>query len=369
MRLDLPLIELVGQPLQTAAYEHNVCIINMPDFSSKHHTQESQYMAISRLRASFVSALASVALMTAPAALATPDYPTKPINFVVASAPGGILDTVGRIIARHLEKMGQPVIVQNISGAGSTLGTAAVARAAPDGYTIGMVATSHGINPSVYSKLPYDTRKDLSAISHSVNLVNVLVVHPSVPAKTFNEFIALAKQKPGELNCASAGNGQSNHLSLEMLKTAAGVDLKHVPYKGSSVALNDVIGGFADCMFVDALSAAQYIKKDKLRAIAISSAARIPSLPNVPTFAESGLTNFNVNSWLGVVIRAGTSKSVTDKIAAGAQQAMKDPEVRNRLIAMGVEPVGSTPEQFEKFLDAEIARYAAAVKAAGVKLD
>jgi tripartite-type tricarboxylate transporter receptor subunit TctC len=326
-------------------------------------------MNISKLRTSFIAALASSSLLAGPSTVAAQEYPNKQINFVVASSAGGILDTVGRIVARHLEKLGQPVVVQNIPGAGSTLGTAAVARSAPDGYTVGMVATSHAINPSVYSRLPYDTKRDLIPISHSVNLVNVLVVHPSVPAENLKEFITVAKQKPGELNCGSAGNGQSNHLSLEMLKTAAGIDLKHIPYKGSALALNDVVGGFANCMFVDALSATQYVKTGKLRALAVSSASRIPGLPDVPTFAESGMPAFNANSWLGVVVRAGTPKNAIHKISAAAQEAMKDPEARERLISVGVEPVGSTPEQFERFLDAEMARYAAAVKAAGVKLD
>lgn len=323
----------------------------------------------SMLRAPAMALLAAASLLAMPRAALAQAYPSKPITFIVASVPGGILDTVGRIVARGLEKMGQPVVVQNIPGAGSSLGTAAVAAAPADGYTVGMVATSHAINPSVYTKLPYDTKRDLAPISHSVNLVNVLVVHPSVPANNLKEFIELAKRKPGELTYGSAGNGQSNHLSAEMLKTATGINLIHVPYKGSAAAMNDVLGGVLTGMFVDSLSSMPHVKAGKLKALAVSSDARLPIAPEIPTFAESGLPNFNANSWLGVVGRTGTPPEVIAKIGAAAAQVMHDPEVRQRLIAMGVQPVGSTPEQFARFLDAEMQRYAAAVKSAGVKLD
>jgi len=319
-------------------------------------------------RRTVVSALLSA---TATAALpikvrAQEAYPTRPINFIVASVAGGILDTIGRIVARGLEKMGQPVVVENIAGAGSTLGTAAAVRAKADGYTVCMVATSHAINPSVYAKLPYDTKRDLQPISHAVNLINVLGVGASVPAKTLQEFIDLAKKKPGELTFGSAGNGQSNHLSGELFSTAAGIRMIHVPYKGSAAALVDVIGGNVNSMFVDVLSAVPYIESGKMRALAVSGNARQPALPNVPTFAEAGLPNFNANSWLGIVTKAGTPPEIVAKLGAAAAAVMQDPAVRARLIAMGVQPVGSTPEEFTKFLDAEIDRYAAAVKAAGI---
>lgn len=319
-------------------------------------------------RAPMLALAAVAALSLAPQDGRAQAYPSKPITFVVASTPGGILDTVGRIVAKGLEKMGQPVVVQNIPGAGSSLGTAAVAQAAPDGYTVGMVATSHAINPSVYAKLPYDTKRDLQPISHSVNLINALVVPSTSPAKTLQEFIDLAKKKPG-MTFGSAGNGQSNHLSGEMLNTEAGIKLQHIPYKGSAAAMPDVMSGTLDAMFVDALSAAPQVKAGRLRALAVSGNARLGALPDVPTFAEAGLPRLDANSWLGVVTRAGTPPEVVAKLGAAAAAVMQDPEVRARLIAMGVQPVGSTPEQFAKFLDVEFARYAAAVKAAGVKLD
>jgi tripartite-type tricarboxylate transporter receptor subunit TctC len=330
----------------------------------------SSFRSFRSFRAPLLALAAACTLALTPAAgrAQAAAYPAKPITFVVASTPGGILDTVGRIVAKGLEKLGQPVVVQNIPGAGSTLGTAAVANAAPDGYTVGMVATSHAINPSVYSKLPYDTRRDLQPVSHSVNLINALVVAPTSPARTLQDFIELAKKKPG-MTFASAGNGQSNHLSGEMLATEAGIKLTHVPYKGSSAALPDVMSGTVDAMFMDALSTTPQVKAGKLRALAVSGSARLAVMPEVPTFAEAGLPRLDANSWLGVVVRAGTPPEVVAKLGAAAAAVMHEPEIRAKLVAMGVQPVGSTPEQFAKFLDAEYARYAAAVKAAGVKLD
>jgi tripartite-type tricarboxylate transporter receptor subunit TctC len=305
------------------------------------------------LRALLAALVAAASLLALPRAALAQAYPSKPITLIVPSVAGGILDTVGRIVAHGLEKMGQPVVVQNIPGAGSSLGTAAEAKAPADGYTLLMVATSHAINPSVYTKLPYDTKRDLAPISHSVNLVNVLVVHPSVPANSLKEFIELAKRKPGELTYGSAGNGQSNHLSAEMLKTATGINLVHVPYRGSASAMNDVLGGVLTGMFVESLSSMPHVAAGKLKALAVSSDARLPIAPEIPTFAESGLPSFNANSWAGVVGRAGTPPEVLAKIGAAAAQVMHDPEVRQRLIAMGVQPVGSSPEQFARFLDAE----------------
>ncbi|MFZ2858487.1 MULTISPECIES: tripartite tricarboxylate transporter substrate binding protein [Acidovorax] len=294
-------------------------------------------------------------------------YPSKPINFVVASSAGGILDTVGRVISRGMEKMGQAVVVQNIPGGGSSIGTAAVARAPADGYTIGMVATSHAINPSVYKKLPYNTLTDFTTVSHAVNITNVLIVNASVPANNLQEFIALAKRESGKLNCGSAGNGQSNHLSLEMFNLEAGVKLDHIPYKGSALALNDVLGGVLTCMFVDSLTVKQHIATGKVKALSVSSKERVADLPNVPTFAEAGMPNFDANSWLAVVVRAGTPKDIVDKLGKSIAETMKDPEVRQRLLALGVVPVGAPPAQSQVFLEKEISRYAAAAAKAGIQ--
>ena len=244
-----------------------------------------------------------------------------------------------------------------------------VARAAPDGYTIGSVATSHSINPGLYPKMPYDTLRDLVMVSHTVNLKNVLVAHPSVPANSVKELIALAKSRPGTLTFASAGNGQSNHLSGEIFKSMAGIDMIHVPYKGSAPGLTDTVAGSTSIMFVDILSALPHIKSGRLKALGVTGTVRSPALPDVPTIQESGLPDFNGNTWLGMVAPAGTPREIVMRLSAETSKVLNAPDMRERLLAQGVEPVGSTPEQATAHLEAEMKRYAAAVKASGAKVD
>jgi tripartite-type tricarboxylate transporter receptor subunit TctC len=306
---------------------------------------------------------------SAPLAARADAYPTKPVTVMIASTPGGILDVVGRIVVRGLEKLGQPTVATNVPGAGGQVGTQTLLRAPADGYLLGMIATSHAINPSVYAKMPYDTLRDFTTVSHTVNITNLLVVHPSVPANTVQEFIALAKAKPNTMSCGSAGNGQSNHLSLELFNTAAGIKLMHIPYKGSAQAMNDVMGGSLTCMFVVALSATQLVAAGKLKALAATSATRLRALPNVPTFAESGMPGFAGSSWLALVVRSGTPKDVVDKIGENVAQTFNDAEVRNRLLSMGIEPVGALPGPSARFMETEIVRYGEVVKTAGVKVD
>jgi tripartite-type tricarboxylate transporter receptor subunit TctC len=324
-----------------------------------------------RLNAIRTVALTAAALLaTGAAAQGTQPYPTKPIKMVVASAAGGILDTVGRLVATRIgESMGQTVFVENRAGAGGILGTEVVAKAPPDGYTIAKVATSHAINPSLYPKMPYDTVKDLAPVSQTVNLTNVLVVHPSVPASTVQELIALAKAKPKTLTFGSAGNGQSNHLSGEIFRTMAGIEIMHVPYKGSAPALTDVVAGNISMMFVDILSALPHVKAGRLKALGVTGFKRSPAAPELPTISESGLQGFNGSTWLGLVAPAGTPRDIVAKLSAETSKALNAPDVRERLLAQGVEPVGSTPEQFAAFIDSEMQRYAAAVKASGAKVD
>lgn len=311
--------------------------------------------------------LLTLPMLAAGRLAAQENYPTKPITLVIPSVAGGILDTIGRIVGRSLEAMGQTVVYQNVPGAGSILGTDIVAKAAPDGYTIAVVATSHAINPSVYAKMPYDTTRDLAPVVHTVNLTNVLVVNPSVTANNLQELIALARRRPGALTFGSAGIGQSNHLSGEMLRTAAGIDIVHVPYKGSAAAMNDVLAGHVSMMFVDLLSSAPHIKAGKLRALAATGLQRSPSAPEIPTLHESGAAGLSGNSWLGLVSRAGTPRPVLDKLSAIVTQGLRDTATRQRLIGQGVEPVGGTPDDFSAFLESETRRYAAAVAAAGIK--
>lgn len=318
-----------------------------------------------------MAALWAACVMATPAlAQTSAPYPNRPVKMVVASAAGGILDTVGRLVATRIsESMGQPVVVDNRAGAGGILGTEIVAKAAPDGYTIAKVATSHAINPGLYPKMPYDTVRDLVPVSHTVNLTNILVAHPSVPATNVKELIALAEAKPRTLTFGSAGNGQSNHLSGEIFRTMAGIEMVHVPYKGSAPALTDVVAGNISMMFVDLLSALPHLKSGRLRAIGMAGPSRAPALPEVPTIQESGLPGFNGNTWLGLVAPAGTPKEIVAKLSAEVSRALNAPEVRDRLLAQGVEPVGSTPEQFAARLESEMQRYAAVIKSSGAKID
>ncbi|MGH8810508.1 MAG: Bug family tripartite tricarboxylate transporter substrate binding protein [Advenella sp.] len=306
-------------------------------------------------------------LLLSGAVHAQENYPVKPIEIVVASSAGGILDTIGRIAAHGIERLGQTGVVKNMPGGGGTIGTAAVARAKPDGYTLGAVATSHGINPGLYANLPYDTKRDFVNVTQMVELTNFLVVNPAVPASNLKEFIALAKEKPGTLTYGSAGTGQSNHLSGELLQQKAGIKLIHVPYRGSAQALTDVVGGTLSAMFVDALSAEPYVKAGKVKLIAATGLTRSPAYPDYPTLNDSGLPGFNGNTWLGLVAPANTPKDIVDKLYAAVRQEFESAEVKARLIKQGVTPIASAPETFTSFVDEEIGRWRQVTKAAGIK--
>lgn len=315
-----------------------------------------------------LAAVAAAVLGLHAAGAAAQAYPNRPVKMIVASVAGGILDTVGRTIAtRMVEDRGQPVVVDNKPGAGGVIGGEALVKSAPDGYTVLKVATSHAINPSVYAKLPYDTLKDYAPITQTVSLTNLLVVHPSVPASNLSELIALAKARPRGLTFGSAGNGQSNHLSGELMAKMAGIELVHVPYKGSAASLADLLAGNISMMFVDVLSAMPHVKAGKLKLIAVTGLQRSASVPDHPTLNESGLPGFNGSSWLGLVAPAGTPKDIVARLHASAHRILNSPEVREKFVAQGVEPVGSTPEQFAAFIDSEIPRWAEAARAAGIK--
>ena len=306
-------------------------------------------------------------LIVGQTAQAQNDFPNRPARIVVASVAGGILDTVARTIAQGLSvNTAQQFVIENRAGAGGLIGTEYVAKATPDGYTAGHVATSHAINPAVYAKMPYDTLRDLAAVAQTVNLTNVLVVQSSFPANNLLELIALAKTQPGKLTFGSAGVGQSNHLSGEILKQMAGIDLVHVPYKGSAPALIDLLAGTTSMMFVDALSAMPHIQSGKLKVIAATGFKRSASLPQYPTLNESGLPGFNGNSWLGLVLPAGTPSGIVAQLSAQVSKVLNQPEMRAKLLSQGVEPVGSTPSEFKAFLEVEIKRYGEAARAANI---
>ncbi|MGJ7612676.1 MULTISPECIES: Bug family tripartite tricarboxylate transporter substrate binding protein [unclassified Variovorax] len=316
--------------------------------------------------------LATTLLVCLPLAAAAQagDFPGKAIRIVVPFPPGGATDAAARLIAVKMsEKWGQPVLVDNRAGAGGNVGSDIVAKAPPDGYTLVMGVTgSHAINTSLYSKMPYDPVTDFVAISQVAVVPNVLVVHPSVPAKNLAELMALAKKEPGKLNYASLGNGTAAHLGMEMLKSEAGVDITHVPYKGSAPAVSDLLAGQVQ-MMVDGLpSALPHIKAGKLRAIALTSLRRAPSLPDLPTIAET-YPGFYADAWSGLFAPKGTPQPVVDKLSAEVQRILKLPEVREKLVALGAEPVGSTQAEFTAHVKREIDKWAKVVKTSGAKVD
>ncbi|WP_076998240.1 tripartite tricarboxylate transporter substrate binding protein [Variovorax sp. KK3] len=311
-----------------------------------------------------------VCLPLAAAAQGAGDFPNKPIRIVVPFPAGGATDAAARLVATQMsEAWGQPVVVDNRAGAGGNVGSDIVAKSAPDGYTLVMGVTgSHAINTSLYSKMPYDPVTDFVPIAQVAVVPNVLVVHPSVPAKNLAELVALAKREPGKLNYASLGNGTAAHLGMEMLKTAAGIDVTHVPYKGSAPAVTDLLAGQVQ-MMVDGLpSALPHIQAGKLRAIALTSLKRAPALPELPTIAET-YKGFYADAWSGLFAPKGTPKPVVDKLSAEVQRILKQPAVREKLAALGAEPVGSTSAEFGAHVKREIDKWAAVVKSSGAQVD
>ena len=323
------------------------------------------------LRPLLVRALVlGVALVAAGACAQAENYPNRPIRFILPFPPGGGTDILGRIIAERLGvHLGQPVVVENRGGAGGNVGAEAAARSAPDGYTIVLVAPSLAISPSLYAKLGYDPVKDFAPISLVGTVPNVIVVHPSLPAQTLAEFIALAKSKPGAMNFGSGGAGTSNHLAGELFNIVAGVKLVHVPYKGVNLAMNDVLGGQVQLVVIGIPAAAPHIKAGRLRALAVIAPQRSPALPDVPTAAEAGLPGFDVTTWYGVLAPAGTPRAIVVRLNAELARIMHAPDLQERLAATGTEPLTGTPEQFAHYIAQEIAKWEKVVRAAGLKAD
>jgi tripartite-type tricarboxylate transporter receptor subunit TctC len=318
------------------------------------------------------SALAAtcLALAAAPAG-AQQQYPTKPVRMIVGFPPGGGTDVVARVISQRLsEWWGQGVLVENRAGATGTIGADVVAKATPDGYTLIMGhVNSHAIAPNLFSKLPYDALKDFAAVSYVGYVPNVLVVFPAVPARTMKELIALAKAKPGGLNYASSGMGSTQHLAGEMFKQLAGVDIVHVPYKGSGQAIGDLLAGVVSMNFDTMPPVVEHIKSGKLRALAISTPRRVPQLPDVPTFEEEGIVGFDVTNWYGVMAPGGTPKDIVIKLNGDINKAMREPDVRARLEQVGTQLRETRPEEFEAFMKAEVAKYAKLVKDANIRVE
>ncbi|MSQ55472.1 MAG: tripartite tricarboxylate transporter substrate binding protein [Betaproteobacteria bacterium] len=308
-------------------------------------------------------------LLAAPAAVLGQAYPSKPIRFIVPNPPGGGTDTLTRVIANKLnETLQWQIVVDNRPGAGGNVGLDAAAKSAPDGYTIAMGESSNlAINPALYAKLPYDPARDFAPIALIGSVPLVLVVAPNRPLDSIAAAAAAAKVKP--LAFASAGNGTVGHLVGELWKRAAGVELLHVPYKGAAPAMTDLMGGQVDLFFASLPAAAPLIKAGKLRALAVTSAQRAPSLPDVPTLAESGYRDFSAGAWYGVLVPAGTPAAIVARLNAEINRALQAPDMRTRLANDGVDARGGTPEEFAAFLEGERVKWARAVRDSGAKID
>ncbi|PDT16509.1 ABC transporter substrate-binding protein [Rhizobium sp. J15] len=299
------------------------------------------------------------------------DFPDHAITMVVPFAAGGSTDVVARIVAQKMsEDLGQQVIVQNVAGAGGNLGAGNVARADPDGYTIlmGTVAT-HALNPLILKSTPYDPEKDFAPVSLLVVVPNVLVVNPELPAKTVQELVALLKAEPDKYSYASSGNGTPLHLSGELFKSMAGVSMQHIPYKGAGPALNDVIGNQVPIMFDNLPSSSSHIKAGTLRALAVTTAARAPSFPDVPTIAESGIPGYETYTWNALFAPANTPSEVVTRLNASANKALKDPAVAERMKEFSATIVGSTPEELAAHVKAELAKWGPVVKGANIQME
>jgi tripartite-type tricarboxylate transporter receptor subunit TctC len=295
-------------------------------------------------------------------------YPIRPIRLVVPSSPGGGTDITARIMAPELSKLlGQQVVVENRPGAGTMIGGEVVAKAPPDGYTLLMGISTLAINPAVYRKVPYDALRDLAPITQAVSVPNVVVGHPSLPAKNLKELIALARARPGELTFASAGVGTNPHLSIELLLSMTKTKMLHIPYKGSGPGITDLVAGQVQVMAPNMLSAYPHIKSGRMRAYGVTGTKRVSSAAEIPTIAEAGVPGYEAVQWFGLLAPAGTPRSVVQRLHDESVKVLQHPNVKELLVKDGAEPVGNTPEQFAGFIKAETIKWARVVKDAGIQ--
>ncbi|MEI6301430.1 MAG: tripartite tricarboxylate transporter substrate binding protein [Betaproteobacteria bacterium] len=325
-----------------------------------------------KILAPLVAAVSLAALLMTPLAAMAQAYPVKPIIIVNPFGAGGALDQLARNLAQKMtESMGQNVLVENRTGAGGNIGADFVAKSAPDGYILVMGSSAtHGINPSLYgTRMPFDAIKDFTPVSVSVVQKNVLVVNAAVPANSVKELIALGKAQPGKLSFGSAGTGTSQHLSGELFKSLAGIDMIHIPYKGSAAAMTDLLGGQITMSFVDIPTAITHIKAGKLRALAVTSAQPSPALPDVLPLAQQGLATFDLKAWYGVLAPANTPRAIVLKLNAEITKALTSPDLRDKLLGMGMEPIALTPEQSGVYISAEIDRWAQVIRLSGARID
>jgi len=318
-----------------------------------------------------VTARAAVGALLIPlcASAYAADYPQRPIRLIVPFAAGGGLEITARSIGQKLtEKRGQSIVIDNRPGAATIVGSEIAAKSSPDGYTLLMITTTFAINPSLYGKLPYDPVREFAPVTQINSVPNILVVNPSIPAHTVRELIALAKAKPGQLNYASAGSGTSPHLAAELFKTMAGIEMTHIPYKGIPPAVTDVIAGRVTMLMTTTISSAPHVKSGRLRALAITSPKRLAAMPDVPAIAET-VPGYEADAFQGMVAPAGVPKEIVRQLADDIAAIVRLPEIRERIVADGAEPIGSTPEAFGAFLKKEMLKWGKVVKESGARPD
>ena len=315
--------------------------------------------------------LLAAALAALPMAASAQGYPSKPIRFVVPYPPGGPLDTIARLLGQKVsEGVKQPVIVENKPGAGGNIGADFVAKSLADGHTIlmGAVAT-HAINPTLYARIPYDPVRDFAPITQVASTPNVLVVNPSLPVSSVAELITHAKANPGKLNFGSGSTGSAGHLAGELFNSLAGVQMAHIPYKGAAPAMQDLIGGQIHLMFDNLASSLTQVRAGRVKALAVTTAKRSSLAPELPTVAESGLAGFDISTWFGIFAPAGTPREAITRLHTEFTRALAAPDVREKMLNMGAEPVGNSPAEFAAFIRVEAEKYARVIKASGARVD
>ena len=317
-----------------------------------------------------IRAIAAAAVLVVASVAHAQTYPTKPIRLVLPFPPGAPSDLVGRTIGQKMgEQMGQQLVPDNRTGAGGTLGLSLVAKAQPDGYTVLVSSPTIALSPLLYSNLSYDVARDFTPVARLASIENVLLVHPTVPAKTLKEFIALARSQPGKLNYGSGGPGTTNHLANELLRSLEKINMVHVPYKGATLATTALMGGEVDEVIVSVASVLPLIKAGRVRALAVLSEKRVATLPNVPTSTEAGFPNFKMSIWYGMFAPAGTPREIVARLHREAARAYEDPALMKHMASAGMDPWLGTPDDMAALLKSEMARYAKIIAAAGIRKD
>ena len=325
-------------------------------------------LSVSWARAALLAAatFASVATHAQPGG----DYPAKPIRLVVPYPPGGGTDVIARIVQERFQaQLGQPVVIDNRGGAAGSIGTELAAKSAADGYTVLFTLSSHTINPAIYAKLPFDTQKDFEPVAMVASLPQILVANVGFPVNNVAELVAMAKAKPGSLSYATVGNGSPGHLAGELFKLRTGTELTHVPYRGGGPAVTDVMGGQVPLLWVSIPAAAQFVKAGKLKALAVSTTKRSAAFPDVPTMQEAGIADFEVDSWYAMFVPTKTPKAAIEKLNRVVNTVVREPEIRDKLLAQGSEGVGGTPEQLGKVVSTELVRWNKLAKEANIRVD